>query len=65
MKLDDIKTAIEALPENEYVSLRNWFSERDWQRWDRQLEKDGRDGKLDFLIAEARTEKEQNKLGEL
>jgi hypothetical protein len=33
-KVDEIKEAIDALPEEEYVKLRQWFSEKDWQKWD-------------------------------
>ena len=52
-KVDEIKEAIKALPEEEYVRLRQWFSEKDWQKWDRQIEEDSEAGKLDFLIREA------------
>ena len=52
-KVDEIKEAIKALPEEEYVRLRQWFSEKDWQKWDRQIEEDSESGKLDFLIREA------------
>ncbi len=54
----EIKTAIEVLPEEDYVQLRQWFSEKDWQRWDRQIEADSESGKLDFLIKEALNEKQ-------
>ncbi len=42
-----------ALPETEYVELRQWFIELDWKKWDRQIEADSKDGKLDFLISDA------------
>ena len=61
----EIKAAIEVLPEGEYGQLRQWFSERDWQKWDRQIEADSESGKLDFLIKEALKEKQQGKLKEL
>jgi hypothetical protein len=56
-KVDEIKAAIEALPEGDYAQLRQWFSEKDWQKWDRQIEIDSDSGKLDFLIKEALNEK--------
>lgn len=62
---NEIKAAIEALPEDEYVQLRKWFSDRDWERWDRQLELDSEAGKLDFLIKEALDEKRKEELKEL
>ncbi len=65
VKVNEIKAAIEALPEDEYVRLRRWFSERDWERWDRQIESDSESGKLDFLIREALDEKGKGELKEL
>lgn len=64
-KLDEIIEAIEALPEEEYVQLRQWFSEEDWEKWDRQIETDSESGQLDFLIREALDEKAKGKLKEL
>ena len=32
--------------------------ERDWEEWDAQIERDSKAGKLDFLINEARQDKE-------
>jgi len=64
-KVDEIKEAIEALPEEEYVQLRQWFSEKDWGKWDRQIETDSESRKLDFLIREALDEKAKGKLKEL
>ena len=61
-KVDKIKEAIESLPEEEYIQLRQWFSEKDWQKWDRQIEADSKSGKLDFLIEEALNEKAKGKL---
>jgi hypothetical protein len=31
-RVDEIKAEIEALPDEEYVRLRQWFSEEDWQK---------------------------------
>ncbi len=52
-KVQEIQAAIESLPREEYVRLRQWFSERDWEQWDKQIEADSEAGKLDFLINEA------------
>jgi hypothetical protein len=65
LKVDELKTAIEALPEEEYAELRQWFSEKDWQKWDEQIENDSQSGKLDFLIKEAFEQKKQGKLKDL
>ena len=40
-------------------------SDLDWEKWDRQLEVDARDGRLDFLIAEALQAKEDGALQQL
>ena len=63
--VDEIKTAIESLPEKEFSELREWFSEKDWEKWDRQIESDSESGKLDFLIEEALEEKRTGKLRDL
>ena len=51
--LEEIETAIESLPKEEYVRLREWFSKRDWEIWDKQIEADSDSGKLDFLVKDA------------
>ncbi len=61
-KIAEIKDAIMALPESDYVELRQSFSELDWRKWDRRIEADSRAGKLDFLISEAFEEKEKGRL---
>ena len=64
-RVEEIEKAIDALPEEEYIQLRKWFSEKDWQKWDRQIEADSQSGKLDFLRREALEAKAKNKLREL
>ena len=61
-KVNKIKAAIEALAEEEYSQSRRWFAERDWEKWDRQIESDSESGKLDFLLKEALDEKAEGKL---
>jgi hypothetical protein len=64
-RVEDIQVAIESLPYEEYIRLRQWFSERDWEKWDRQIEADSESGKLDFLIEEAFNGKAEGILKEL
>jgi hypothetical protein len=64
-RLEEIQVAIESLPYEEYIRLRQWFSERDWGKWDRQIEADSESGKLGFLIEEALNEKAKGTLKEL
>ena len=47
---DEIKRVIESLPEKDFVQLRHWFSKKDWQKWDKQINADSEAGKLDFLV---------------
>jgi hypothetical protein len=61
-KVEEIETVIESLSEKEYIRFREWFYERDWEKWDRQIEADSESGKLDFLIKEALDEKAKGKL---
>ncbi|MFV1976740.1 MAG: hypothetical protein ACC651_13400 [Candidatus Scalindua sp.] len=63
--ISEIKEAIETLPEEDYIQLRQWFSEKDWEKWDRQILSDSEAGKLEFLIKEAIEEKSKGKLKEL
>ena len=64
-RVEEIQVAIESLPYQEYIRLMQWFSERDWEKWDRQIEADSMSGKLDFLIEEALNEKAEGILKEL
>ena len=61
-RVEKIQQEILSLPQIDYVQLRQWFSELDWKKWDRQIEADSNAGKLDFLIAEALEEKEKGTL---
>ena len=64
-KLEEIEMAVESLPEKEYGQFRLWFLERDWERWDRQIEVDSASGKLDILVREAHEAKASGKLSDL
>ena len=61
----ELQKAILDLPKSEYQQLRLWLQELEWEEWDREIEADSRDGKLDFLIAEAVEAKENGLLREL
>ncbi|NOY68512.1 MAG: hypothetical protein GXP53_03340 [Deltaproteobacteria bacterium] len=62
VQLAEIKSKIEQLPKQEYVDLRNWFAEKDWKIWDKQIKEDSYSGKLDFLAKEALHEKYNDNL---
>ena len=55
--VEEIKSAISSLSKEDYIHLRKWFSEKDWEQWDEEIKRDSSSGKLDFLVEEAETEK--------
>jgi hypothetical protein len=61
-RVEQLEEAVDSLPAEEYRQFRNWFFERDWAEWDRQIEADSAAGKLDFLFSEAEEEKRQGRL---
>jgi hypothetical protein len=65
MQIEQLKTEIEMLSDEDFEGLRRWFAERDWQRWDKQLEADVAAGKLNFLLEEAKKAKQEKTLQEL
>jgi len=64
-KVDELKSEIKSLPENDFIELRQWFSEMDWKNWDDQINLDSKSGKLDFLINEANSQKKNDRLKDL
>ena len=63
--VEEILSSIETLSREEFARLREWFYERDWVRWDREIEENSKSGKLDFLVKEALAEKADGRLKEL
>ena len=64
-KIDELKTDVEGLSSEEAAELFRWFSERQWESWDKEIEADSEAGRLDFLIREARQEKAKGTLREM
>ena len=64
-KIDDLKVEIEKLPREEFTELFRWLSEKDWERWDKEIVADPPAGRLDFLAREAREEKAKGTLKDL
>jgi hypothetical protein len=64
-KVDELKRAIERLPREEFTELVRWLSEKEWERWDREIEADSKAGRLDFLVREALDEKTRGTLKDL
>ena len=64
-KLEELEMAVASLPEEEYRKFRRWFLERDWEKWDKEIEEDAEGGKLDFLVKEALEAKNGGRLRDL
>ncbi len=64
-RVEEIQSAIVSLSPKEYARLQQWFTERNWERWDREIEEDAASGELDFLAEEATREKDRGRLREL
>jgi len=64
-RVEELEKAVDALSEKEYGIFRQRFLERDWEKWDRQIETDSRSGNLDFLIKEASDAKKSGDLENL
>ena len=64
-KVDELKAEIERLPSEEFTELFQWLSEKDWDRWDQEIEADSQAGRFDFLEREAREEKAKGSLKDL
>ena len=52
-KIEELKAEIERLPSEEFTEFFRWLSERDWEKWDKEIEADSQAGRLDFLLCEA------------
>lgn len=52
-KVGDIEQQVKELSPEELAQFRAWFLEFDWMKWDEQLERDVRAGRLDALAEKA------------
>jgi hypothetical protein len=64
-KLEALQRDVESLTRKELRSFRAWFTEYDWQLWDREIEADSKAGKFDQLSAEALAEFDRGETTEL
>ena len=62
VRIEEIVSSIEALSDTEFVNLRQWFSERDQEKWDHQIQVDSDSANLDFLVEEANQAKAKGQL---
>lgn len=59
--LEEVETAVRRLSDTELESFRAWFAAFDAEMWDRQLEKDVSNGRLDKLADEALRENREGR----
>jgi hypothetical protein len=65
LQVEKIQEAINSLPPEQFARLHKWFTEKDWELWDKQIEEDSASGKLDFLVKEANESYNKGNLKEL
>jgi hypothetical protein len=64
-KIDQLKAEIERLPDEQFNEIFRWLSEKDWMKWDQEIEDDSQAGRLDFLVREAREDETKGTLKDL
>ncbi len=55
-KVEALEREVQTLTTEELAAFREWFVEYDWQAWDRQIERDVAEGRLERFAAEALAE---------
>ena len=62
MSVAEIEAAIRTLPKEELARFNEWYHEFFEEQWDEQIRQDAQAGKLDFLLEEARKERDAGTL---
>jgi hypothetical protein len=62
MSVEEIEQAIRTLGEDEFARIAARVHALEQERWDAELDRDASSGKLDFLIAEAREDRQRGRL---
>ncbi len=62
MSVTEIEAAIRTLPREDLARFNAWYEDFIEEQWDDQIRQDVSSGKLDFLIEEARKEREAGTL---
>ncbi len=56
MSIQELEIAVQELPADDFRQFSVWFDEWRAEQWDRQIEQDDQDGKLDRLAEAALAE---------
>ncbi len=51
--VEELEIAVDSLSQEEYSRFRRWFFDKDWEKWDQEIEEDVKAGRLDYLVQEA------------
>jgi hypothetical protein len=62
MSVVEIEAAIKSLSKEEQAQFEQWYREFSESQWDEQIRQDVRAGKLNFLLDEAREQREAGTL---
>ena len=62
MSVEEIEHAIRTLSTNEFAQIAERFHALEQERWDAELDRDAKSGKLDFLITEAQEDRAHRRL---
>jgi len=62
MSVAEIEAAIQTLPKDEFARFNEWYQRYVEEQWDGQIRADAQAGKLDFLLDEAKRERETGTL---
>jgi hypothetical protein len=63
-RVEEIERAIKELSLDEFARIVQRVHAIEQERWDQELDRDARSGKLDFLITEAQEDLRQGRLGD-
>ena len=53
MSVKEVEIAVSQFSHDELAEFRHWFEEFEEEMWDKEIEQDLAEGRLDFLIQEA------------
>ena len=59
--VEQVEDALRRMTPEERATFRAWYAEFDADEWDRQLATDVATGRLDWLIAEAKQDKHEDR----
>lgn len=59
--VEEIEAALLQLSAEDRAAFRAWYAQFDAEEWDRQLEADVAGGRLDWLVSEARRDRQEGR----